>query len=409
MCHGVGYHSRQPTTNKQIEFIMKLPSIFHTSAESRLRAIAIMIVAATAVSCKHTPDGVLGQEDMAQLMADIHMGEAIIDFNYSTYPNDSTRKMLKQSIYASHNVTAEEVDTSFVWYGNHIEDYIKVYDRTIEIIQERQREAATAGNMQISVAGDSVQVWGGPQRIVVGSRMPSRIVNFSLTPDSTWKNGDIYTLSYKLVNSQAKVMTRLLVDYSNGSTVYVEEPETKQSKNVLKIQVDSTLTPLRIYGYMYFMPEKNISFEVDSMSLTRVRKDLMPNFYSHRKTFDYGIPNNGKTGSDDARKTEIGESAGTKSPHATRNGMQPRRVSETAIRRNSDDDAELPRPSSQSQRQSEHREDATLHKPTPAQRREAARQRSATTRQKSKATPQQAVPTQKRETMSPAKPMPVTK
>lgn len=342
-------------------------------------------MAVTAVSCKHTPEGVLGQEEMAQLMADIHQGEALIDFNYSTYPNDSTRKMLKQSIYASHNVSAEEVDTSYVWYGNHIEDYIKVYDRTIEIIQQRQRDAAKSGNMQISVAGDSVQVWGGPQRLIVGERMPSRIVGFNLTPDSTWQKGDIYTLCYKLVNSQAKVQAKLLVDYSNGSTAYVDEPDIRQSKSTLKIQVDSTLTPLRVYGYMYFMPEKNISFEIDSISLIRIRKELMKNVYIHKKTFNYGI--SPEKGTDNASQLSNATTEGNAETHtatANHSGMQPRQASETTIRRNSDNNKELPKPSSQSQRQSEHREDASLHKPTPAQRRDAARQRSATTRQQTK-------------------------
>lgn len=341
------------------------------------------------VSCKHTPEGVLGQEDMAQLMADIHLGEAMIDFNYSTYPNDSTRKMLKQSIYAAHSVTPEEVDTSYVWYGNHIEDYIKVYDRTIEIIQERQRAAASAGNTQISVAGDSVQVWSGPQRLVVGSRMPSRIVGFSLTPDSTWQKGDIYTLSYKLINSQAKVGTRLLVDYSDGTTVYVDEPDTKLSKSQLKIQVDSTLTPLRVYGYLCFTPEKNISFEVDSMSLTRVRHELMPNVYVHKKTFGYGIDSQKDKQDSQAASVAVGSTPGSAMSNRNTAGVKPRQTSETNIRRNSSADDELPKPSARSGQQSEHREDAFLHKPTPAQRREAARQRSATTRQKSKTSLQQ--------------------
>ena len=44
--------------------------------------------AATALltSCEKAPDNVLGREEMASLMADIHMGEAVIDYNYSAFP-----------------------------------------------------------------------------------------------------------------------------------------------------------------------------------------------------------------------------------------------------------------------------------------------------------------------------------
>ena len=117
---------------------MKFISVSPQRSARFLRLIMPLAITVSATSCRHTPEGVLEQEEMAQLMADIHMGEALVDFNYSTYPNDSTRKMLKQSIYAAHKVTAEEVAPSLEWYGKHIEDYITVYDRTLEIIQQRQ-------------------------------------------------------------------------------------------------------------------------------------------------------------------------------------------------------------------------------------------------------------------------------
>jgi len=332
---------------------------------------ASALLAFTFSGCNKTPEGVLQQEDMAQLMADIHLGEAMIDFNYTTYPNDSTRKMLKQSIFAAHNVSAEQVDTSFVWYGNHIEEYIKVYDRTIEIIQERQRNTANAAHAQISVAGDSVQVWSGPQRLIVSTRMPSRIITFSLPPDSTWKKGDIYTLSYKLINSQSQVNSRILVDYAEGITGYSDETTTQHTTSLLQIQPDSTLTPVRIYGYMAFNPENNKAFEVDSILLTRVRKDLMPRIYLRQNMFAY-------TASDDnGDETETvvnNTSAATYTPR--HNATSPKKRPEARITN------DLPQSSSQLRRSSEHRDDAQQHKPTPAQRRDAARQRNATMRGK---------------------------
>ena len=164
-------------------------------------AVSLLLIS---VGCKKTPKGIIGQEKMAELMADIHIGEAIVDFNYSAFPDDSTRLVLKQSIYAAHNVTEEEVDSSFSWYGHHIEDYIKVYDRTIELIEAKQKRLA-ASNMQVSVAGDSVDVWTGPRPLLVSPDMPSRILTFNILPDSTWKKGDVYTLYYKPINTFGEI------------------------------------------------------------------------------------------------------------------------------------------------------------------------------------------------------------
>jgi len=310
--------------------------------------------------CKKTPDEVLDKEEMASLMADIHLGEAVVDFNYSAFPNDSTRKALKQSIYAAHNVTAEDVDTSYAWYGNHIEDYIAVYDRTIEIIQDRQKEMARASNAQLTVAGDSVDVWRGPRPLQVRPGMPSRILTFSISPDSTWKNGDVYRLMYKPVNVSDNVQARLLVDYDDGTTSYVDEPMHRQNSSSLTLQVDSTHTPLRVYGYMTFTPDNSGSFEVDSIALTRIRKELVTSSFFPYRIFENGKkdpldirPDNGK----DRKKSDSGL-ARHPDPRRTKH-----KSSATPPAR--------PQSSAQSGRGSEHRDDAQSHKPTPKQRREA--------------------------------------
>ena len=88
--------------------------LFHFLPPQRIiGAMTATAIAITFAGCNKTPESIIPQEEMAQLMADVHIGEAMIDFNYSTYPNDSTSKLLKQSIYQANNVSAEKVDTSY--------------------------------------------------------------------------------------------------------------------------------------------------------------------------------------------------------------------------------------------------------------------------------------------------------
>lgn len=320
--------------------------------------LSILLLALTTTACKKTPEYVLGQEEMASLMADIHTGEAVIDFNYAKFPNDSTRKMLKQSIYEAHGVTAETVDTSFVWYGNHIEEYIKVYDRTIEILKERQQDFASATSAQIAISGDSVAVWHGPQRVIVHENMPSRVITFSLIPDSTWQNGDIYTLRYKPVNGIGDIETRLLVDYADGVTGYIDQPVSTRQPNIMQIQVDSTMTPLRLYGYLAFSPAKNTAFEVDSISLTRQRMNLVSGYY--------GRPNIFRTSAapEEEPDTTSIQTVDTNVP------VTPRRPMSSDRRRPAAQDVQLPGVTWDGKK-SEHRMNASQHKPSAKQRQEA--------------------------------------
>ena len=70
-------------------------------------------------------------------MADIHTGEAVVEQNRQYYPDDSARQVFRQSIYMKHGITPEQFDSSLSWYGHHITEYMALYDRTIEILENR--------------------------------------------------------------------------------------------------------------------------------------------------------------------------------------------------------------------------------------------------------------------------------
>lgn len=121
----------------------------------------------TAVACDSRPDGVLSHDEMVALMVDIHKGESMVESNQRSFPTDSTRQAFKQSLYARHGLTTAQADSTFAWYGYHMEEYIEVCD---DVIKRLEAELATAratagasssglGNIAVSVEGDSVDVW----------------------------------------------------------------------------------------------------------------------------------------------------------------------------------------------------------------------------------------------------------
>ena len=335
-------------------------------------------------ACNKTPEGVLDREEMASLMADMHMAEAVIDFNFGDFPSDSARQAFKQSVYLNHGVDSETVDSSLTWYGHHIEEYIKVYDRTIEILEERKDEYASANNAQIAVAGDSVHVWTGPGHIAVSPAMESRLISFNITPDSTWQNGDIYTLTYKAISTMKALQARLLVDYTDGSTQYTDEPVTQAAVKSLKLQVDSTRQPERIYGYISFPNDDALTYELDSILLTRVRAALDPDGYFPVRKFDFGkdVASEPTLGSLD--NEELGEDGISESEDAGATAAR-RGISVASHERHGAEaqHRDLPAPSTD-RKQSEHRQNASTHQMSATERRNnAAKRQSAMPARKS--------------------------
>ncbi len=234
------------------------------------------------ISCKGVPDNVIGPEDMSQIMADIHMAESVVEMNGAKYATDSARMALKQSIVMRRGYTMAQLDTSFMWYGAHLKEYDKVYDRTLEILEERltQVNAVSTGGATVAVAGDSVDVWSASRGFAIGNNSASTITNFILTSDANWKSGDAYTWRAKFANNQLPANWSIVVDYTDGTIEYLNAQFSGDGWKELTFFVDSTRVARRISGTLYLEPSKTSSVYVDSMQLVRNR--LNPKLYQQR-------------------------------------------------------------------------------------------------------------------------------
>ena len=183
-----------------------------------LKYVTPLVLLTIAVSCSKVPGYVIPPDKMAQILADVHVGEAVIDLNRNDYRTDSTKQLMLQSVLAKHAVNKHDLDTSFDWYGHNISYYMEVYDKTIELLERR---IAETGNRiaaeNISIAGDSVDVWNSSPFIALNNLSPSNFLTFSLNEDENWEKGDSYTWRAKFTNNAEKSLWGIMADYDDGS------------------------------------------------------------------------------------------------------------------------------------------------------------------------------------------------
>jgi len=253
----------------------------------RSRKIALISLSVLAVSCSNVPSGIIPQDKMADIMADIHVGEAVVEMNRSDYYGDSMKQVMKQSILYKYGVTTEEVDSSLAWYGRNIERYMEVYDKTIEILEHRIIESGNriAAENALSIAGDSVDVWPGARYISFNDRMPSNLFTYSFSRDPNWERGDLYTWRAKFFNAGENSSWLIGADYSDGSTEYINAKIDGDGWREIKLQTDSLRDAVRIYGY--FEAELHGAADLRIDSLEMVRKRVNPSQYMHTYTTRY--------------------------------------------------------------------------------------------------------------------------
>lgn len=250
--------------------------------------VYVSVVASAAgimAACSRTPSHVIGQDDMAKVLTDMYIAESVVDMNRHLYTSDSSRRMLKQSVLARYGYTTDDFDTSMVWYGHHYSDYIKVFDKTIKILEERSTQAGSALiEANASFYGDSVDVWSGSTFLKINKRLPSKYVKFEIECDENSEPGDMYTWRAKLVDDMARtVRWFMLANYSDSTTEYLNSSTSSMGWNEMTLVTDSTRTLTDISGYFEIVLDREMDMNkindiwIDSISL--LRKRVNPDIY----------------------------------------------------------------------------------------------------------------------------------
>ncbi|MCI9172491.1 DUF4296 domain-containing protein [uncultured Duncaniella sp.] len=241
----------------------------------RLPVITLLLLMLAA--CSKTPDYVISEDRMASLMADLYMGDAVVENDNRSYRNDSVRKVLIQSVYAKHGVTRHDVDTSLQWYGHNMQAYMDMCNLTEEILQKRIDEAERAGGKtdkaprRTSMDGDSVDVWTGIRSRRNGVDIPSDFISFNLSTDKNWDRGDRYTLSVKGMNTRTPITMNLAVDYNDGTTEYKWYRSTGDEMSRLLLVLDSAKVASTVYGTIHYAALPGEVSYLDSITLVRTR------------------------------------------------------------------------------------------------------------------------------------------
>lgn len=236
--------------------------------------IAVGIAAALA-ACNGVPDHVIQLDEMASLMADVRMADAVVTIQAREYNNDTVKLALRRAVLERHGVSEADFDTSLVWYGHNIGKYQEVTQMSIDILEQRLKDATAraAGEAALSVAGDSVDIWTGPLVFSVNRRSPSRYIAFVFDSDRNWEPGDIYTLRSRVVSPLNAVRWNMTAQYDDGSveTTTSSLSVSESGRQELMLVTDSTRTAVRISGWIEVTPDGYRPAVIDSVGLTRRR------------------------------------------------------------------------------------------------------------------------------------------
>lgn len=250
--------------------------------------LAIML---SSTSCDKRPEGVLTDAQMCDVLADMHKSDAYLKIEKSPADTDSLNRQFMQGILRRHGITRAQFDSSLVWYGHHVDRFDAVYDRVLaQLNEEAGRRPDTPAK---SSSGEDL--WTGPSTVML--RPWSNRDHLSWAIDSSKvSKGQRLIWEFRAKAPTDAVMTYIGVDYADGTSAWVSSRQYTGDKIQVRLQLDTTLIPLRAYGYARYPSGISAPVVFDSISLQV--ENLSPDAYYEVYNQHHFSPRKKSTGND---------------------------------------------------------------------------------------------------------------
>ncbi len=251
-------------------------------------------------SCDKRPKGVLSDDEMVRLIADIEVAEVYMQQHNSGYYNDSVRDSAVQWALERHGLTKADFDSTMTWYGRNIDEYRDLYGKVDVELAARQR--AVTGMEDTDIV--STDLWPYSRHMIVPANGSSDGLSFSL-PSEDIQKGDRITWKMRLKGlSSGNIL--LGVDYDNGTSSYSYQSQNGMSKGEVMLQTDSALQVRRVYGYVRANDVSSLPMWIDSISLKRTPIDSTEYYRIHSQRRYSGFHKREKSGAaKDSLKTKM--------------------------------------------------------------------------------------------------------
>lgn len=198
-----------------------------------LALVSLSVVA----SCIDRPDIVLDEEQMIDLLVDVHRAEGLLEMQQQQGAGfgsdlDTYQKEVIAAVLQKHGVSRSRYDSSLMWYAQHLKLLTRVYGH----VDERLKEEHEMWSLQVtetrdfvnSIAGDSVDLWTLRDHLILDSRRYSDILFWEIPSDSNFVDGD--TLHWRFTIRQLLPGQKVLASISLTKYEPTEEELRRQGK-----------------------------------------------------------------------------------------------------------------------------------------------------------------------------------
>ncbi len=239
-----------------------------------------MLVAMLILTACEVPVGVMSRKKMAEVLADVHIAEAVTGQTYA-YNDFSSKRACFEKVFEKHDITRDEFNHSVDWYACHPRIYSEVYEETVKLIEKRQDEVKNYAfhpeeNPEFRHVIDSLNIWLRPMALRTTAEKYDSL-HFEIADSTLFGVGEKYIWTFEQRAERDSLTPaaylKLFVDYEHGhadSIVYRLNDSLATYRYRVRLETIDTLKISRLHGYFLTTNSDTVPpVRIDSVRLWR--------------------------------------------------------------------------------------------------------------------------------------------
>jgi hypothetical protein len=239
--------------------------------------VSILLIFA---ACSNRPKGVLAQEDMVNMLTDMHKLDGVLIERGIMFSNDSTKTKYYNFVFSKYEITKANFDSSLVWYTKNPQEFNNVYNKVLINLSLQEKEVKSGKYHfidSVELAKVKSEIWKKSTKYVLTKDSTRTKLDFEVV-DPSLLYGDVYILRFLLriapEDSCTKQHIALRLNYRNGkvdSAFAVAHHDSLLRRYTLKLPATRKLKIKSISGELLGSKvyKGKLHATLDSISLIR--------------------------------------------------------------------------------------------------------------------------------------------
>ncbi len=235
---------------------------------TKATAISLLAILFILSACNISPEGVLSQSDMEDVLYDYHLAQGMIN----NLPPSDDRSLKAEayinSVFEKHEITEEEFDSSMVWYNRNAKELETIYKNLHERFKTYNEELQLiSGNNEMtsiySANKDTTNIWGGEKLYILRANELQNKETFIIKADSSFNKNDkfIFTANIDFLKENrdernCNLFMSMSIRYKDNKNVGIVRSISSTNSPNLSLEAIRNEEIVAISGYFYYQGSK---------------------------------------------------------------------------------------------------------------------------------------------------------